>query len=92
VTWAPDFRLWDGLSANTFNLNSDCPGDKGDSCARNLFNLPAMVSDRGSRDSSVDERESMELENTKLKSSLEHEQARNAKLKVSTPWSEELLD
>ena len=41
-----------------------------------------MVSDRGSRDTSIDERECLEFENSKLKSTLEHEQAKNAKLKV----------
>ena len=41
-----------------------------------------MVSDRGPRDTSIDERECLEFENSKLKSTLEHEQAKNAKLKV----------
>ena len=40
-----------------------------------------MVSDRESRGSCVDE--SMERENSQLKSSLEREQAKNAKLKVT---------
>ncbi|XP_063694995.1 centromere-associated protein E-like isoform X2 [Bolinopsis microptera] len=61
-----------------------------DGCAKKLFTLPAMVSDRESRDSCVDERESMERENSQLKSSLEREQAKNGKLKTDLKELEEM--